>query len=170
MTSPPSEEEVMATTLRFGALPVIGALIVSPLLPGEAFASTPASHQLSPAVSAPADTTGAPNPACPDDTRCADIQSQSSTPATHTSWGGTFGGHWDGGAVNLSGATADDGSTAGTLHGRWDGGAVNLSGATADDGSTAGTLRGHWDGGAVSASGTSSADDTAGKFAFRSQH
>jgi hypothetical protein len=67
----------MASTLRFAtyAVPVIGALIVSPLLSGTAFAATPAaqaaSHQLSAAVSAPADNnSGGLGSVCVGDGRC----------------------------------------------------------------------------------------------------
>jgi hypothetical protein len=135
----------MASTLRFAtyAVPVIGALIVSPLLAGTAFAATPAtpamSHQLA-AVGAPTDAgSGGSDPACVGGGRCDGTQNPPATPSEHTVWGGALGGHWDGGAVTVSGFDAGDGSNAGGhLSGHWDGGAVDVSGLTADDGTISG--------------------------------
>jgi hypothetical protein len=136
----------MASTLRLTtyAAPVIGALIVSPLLAGTAFAATPAtpaaSHQRSAAVSAPNDNnSGGPGSVCGGGGRCDGAQNRPATPSEHTWWGGAFGGHWDGGAVTVSGFNGGEGSDAGGhLSGRWDGGAVDVSGLRAGDGDVSG--------------------------------
>jgi hypothetical protein len=132
----------MASTLRLAAVtvPVIGALIVSLPLSGTAFAATPAaSHQLSATVTLPADNNSGGSDSVCGGGRCDGTQNPPATPSGHTVWGGVFGGHWDGGAVTVSGFSGGDGSDAGGhLSGRWDGGAVDVSGLTADDGDISG--------------------------------